>query len=173
MNLSAQGFTPKSMDRNVLAGMPFMGLESSLSVEATSRMVQVNGVELHVVEAGPEDGPLVILLHGFPDFWWGWRHQMEPLVKAGYRVVVPDQRGYNLSSKPKGVSSYHIDTLAADVAALADVYNAATFRLAGHDWGGIVAWWTGVRYPKRVERLVILNAPHPDVYPRLMLRRWR
>lgn len=105
-------------------------------------MAQVNGVELHVVEAGPEDGPLVILLHGFPDFWWGWRHQMEPLVKAGYRVVVPDQRGYNLSSKPKGVSSYHVDTLAADVAALLIFITRLLFV-----WPGTIgaASWRGGR----------------------------
>jgi epoxide hydrolase 4 len=124
---------------------------------------QVNGVTLHGVAAGPEDGPLVVLLHGFPEFWWGWRHQIAPLVKSGLRVVVPDQRGYNLSQKPLGVSSYDLDTLAADVVALAEAHGERQFRVVGHDWGGLVAWWTATRHPDRVERLAVLNAPHPAV----------
>jgi pimeloyl-ACP methyl ester carboxylesterase len=124
---------------------------------------RVNGVTLHGVTVGPEDGPLVILLHGFPEFWWGWRHQIAPLAKSGLRVVAPDQRGYNLSQKPLEVSAYDLDTLAADVVALADVYGPGSFRLVGHDWGGLVAWWTATRYPDRVERLAVLNAPHPSV----------
>jgi pimeloyl-ACP methyl ester carboxylesterase len=134
---------------------------------------RINGVDLHVVEAGPEDGPLVVLLHGFPDFWWGWRHQIEPLVEQGFFVVLPDQRGYNLSDKPLGVDAYAVDVLAADVIGLADTYGRFAFRLVGHDWGGIVAWWTAVRFPARVERLVILNAPHPDVWNLVGRRRFR
>jgi pimeloyl-ACP methyl ester carboxylesterase len=137
-------------------------------METSSGTCRVSGVELHVVEAGPVDGPVVILLHGFPDFWWGWRHQIEPLAALGFHIVVPDGRGYNLSDKPQGVGSYGLDTLAADVVALADFYKADTFRLVGHDWGGIVAWQVAKRYPERVKRLVILNAPHPDVFPRFV-----
>jgi pimeloyl-ACP methyl ester carboxylesterase len=133
----------------------------------------VNGVDLHVVEAGPKHGPLVILLHGFPDFWWGWRRQIEPLIEQGFFVVLPDQRGYNLSDKPLGVDAYNVDTLSADVVGLADIYGRFVFRLVGHDWGGIVAWWTAVRFPARVERLIILNAPHPDVWNLLGHRRLR
>src|SRR5437868_3361336 len=85
-------------------------------------------VRLHVAEAGPPSGPLVILLHGFPEFWFGWRHQIDALARAGFHVVAPDQRGYNLSDKPKGVGAYDLDALAGDVIALADGYGAAAFR---------------------------------------------
>lgn len=96
----------------------------------------VNGVNLHAVGAGPENGPLLILLHGFPEFWWGWRHQIEPFADAGYHVVVPDMRGYNTSEIPPDVSDYHLDTLTADVVALADSFGATRFDLVAHDWGG-------------------------------------
>jgi pimeloyl-ACP methyl ester carboxylesterase len=125
------------------------------------------GVRLHVMTAGPLDGPLVILLHGFPDFWWGWRAQVEPLVAAGFRVVVPDQRGYNLSDKPAHVRDYSLDRLAADVVALMDLEERAQAHIVGHDWGGAVAFWTALKHPERVARLVVLNAPDP----RLLLHR--
>ena len=121
-------------------------------------------VMLHVVEAGPTDGPAVLLLHGFPDFWFGWRHQIGALAAAGYRVVVPDGRGYTTSDKPHGVAAYRVDRLAADVVGLADTLGLDRFRLVGHDWGGVVAWATATLYPARVERLAVLNAPHPDTW---------
>jgi epoxide hydrolase 4 len=130
----------------------------------------VNGLTLHVVEAGPPDGPLLVLLHGFPEFWWAWRHQIPPLAEAGYRVVVPDMRGYNLSEAPQDVSAYRLDMLAADVAALADACGAGRFRLVGHDWGGVIAWAVAARWAERLERLVIMNAPHPDVLSRQAFR---
>jgi pimeloyl-ACP methyl ester carboxylesterase len=139
-------------------------LIADLGTSARAIRHRVNGVTLNVIEAGPEDGPLVILLHGFPEFWWGWRHQIAPLAEAGCRVVVPDQRGYNLSDKPQGVRAYDLDTLVRDVVALAEAHGRRTFRLVGHDWGGLVAWWTATRHSDRVERLVILNAPHPAVF---------
>jgi pimeloyl-ACP methyl ester carboxylesterase len=129
----------------------------------TDSIRQVNGLSLHVVEAGPADGPLLILLHGFPEFWWAWRHQITPLAEGGFRVVASDLRGYNLSDKPKGMSAYRLDLLAADVLALADSYGADRFRLVGHDWGGVVAWSVAARRPDRVDRLVIMDAPHPDI----------
>jgi pimeloyl-ACP methyl ester carboxylesterase len=137
----------------------------------------VNGITLHAVEAGPADGPLVILLHGFPEFWWGWRHQIGPLAEAGFRVLVPDQRGYNLSDKPEGRHAYALDILAQDVIGLADALGRRSVHLVGHDWGGLVAWWTASRHPERVAGLVAINAPHPDVvgsymraHPTQMLR---
>ena len=130
----------------------------------TSGFVRVNDVRLHVVEAGPADGPVLILLHGFPEFWWTWRHQVGPLAQAGFRVIAPDMRGYDLSDAPRGIEPYHLDTLASDVVALAAACGAERFRLVGHDWGGVVAWWVAARYPERVEQLVILDAPHPDVF---------
>src|SRR5215210_8342634 len=86
-----------------------------------------NGVMLHTVAAGPSDGPLVILLHGFPEFWYGWRHQIEPLAAAGCRVLVPDQRGYNLSSKPEGLRAYTLDLLAQDVLGIATAFRRSKF----------------------------------------------
>jgi pimeloyl-ACP methyl ester carboxylesterase len=127
------------------------------------RLHRANGIDLYAVEAGPEDGPLVILLHGFPDFSYGWRHQIGPLAAAGFRVVVPDQRGYGRSDKPSGLGAYRIPTLGADVLGLAESCGRERFHLAGHDWGGIVAWWVAGIYPERIERLAIANAPHPDV----------
>jgi pimeloyl-ACP methyl ester carboxylesterase len=138
-------------------------LIADLSVPAIARSRRVNGIHLHCIEAGPEDGPLVLLLHGFPEFWWGWRRQIGALAEAGFRVVVPDQRGYNLSDKPSGRKAYALNPLAGDVIALADAYGRRTFHLVGHDWGGIVAWWAAARHADRIERLVILNAPHPGV----------
>jgi len=124
---------------------------------------QVGGVTLHAIEAGPEDGPLAILLHGFPEFWWGWRYQIGPLAEAGFRVLVPDQRGYHLSDKPEGRRAYDLDILAKDVVGLADSLGRRTFSVVGHDWGGLVAWWTASRHPDRIAKLAILNAPHPSV----------
>lgn len=133
-----------------------------MQLEHTS--VIVNGVSLHVVQAGPLDGPLVILLHGFPEFWLEWRDYFAPLAQAGFRVVAPDQRGYNLSSKPQGVAAYRLDLLADDIFALADKLGRKTFRVVGHDWGSAVAWWMATRNPSRLERLVTMDAPHPAVW---------
>ena len=125
--------------------------------------VDTNGISLHTRQAGPEDGPLVVLLHGFPEFWYGWHRQIKPLADAGYRVIVPDQRGYNRSDKPDGVDSYHIKTLAADVVGLLDVADRKTAAVAGHDWGAAVAWWLALSYPERIESLTAVNVPHPTV----------
>ncbi len=137
------------------------------------------GVDLHAVAAGPRDGPLVILLHGFPEFCYGWREHIAPLAEAGFRVVAPDQRGYGESGKPEGVDAYGLDILAADVLAIATACGAQSFDVVGHDWGGIVAWWTALKYPRRLRRLIVLNAPHPVAarryakrHPRQMLRSW-
>ena len=124
----------------------------------------VNNVLLHWVEQGT--GPLVVLLHGFPEFWYGWRRQIPALAEAGFRVVAPDMRGYNLSEKPSGISSYAIGKLVDDVAGLLRHLGAERAHLAGHDWGGVVAWWTAMLKPERVDRLVIANAPHPRVFAR-------
>lgn len=123
-----------------------------------------NGVTLHVAEAGPADGPLVVLLHGFPEFWYGWRHQVDALADAGYRVAIPDQRGYNLSDKPKGRAAYDVDVLAGDVLGLVDALGAQKFRLVGHDWGAGVGWWVALQHPERLERFAALSAPHPAVW---------
>ncbi|MDL5361391.1 alpha/beta fold hydrolase [Halalkalicoccus sp. NIPERK01] len=124
----------------------------------------VNGVRLHYVEAG--EGPLVVLLHGFPEHWYSWREQIPALVEAGYRVVAPDMRGYNRSEKPPGVSAYRIGNLVEDVRALIAHCGADRAHLVGHDWGGVVAWEVAARHPDSVDRLVVLNAPHPSAYRR-------
>ena len=107
-------------------------------IELREGYAQVGDVKLHYVEAG--DGPLIVLLHGFPEFWFGWRLQIKPLAEAGFRVVAPDMRGYNLSSKPEGIAPYAADQLAADVRGLIQERGAESGLLVGHDWGGTVAW---------------------------------
>ncbi len=140
---------------------------------------RMGAVTLHAVAGGPNDGPVVILLHGFPEFWYGWHRQIEPLVAAGFRVIVPDQRGYNLSSKPADVYSYALPELVSDVIAIADQLGKQKIFLAGHDWGAAVAWSTALLHPRRIAKLVILNVPHPSVMrkflstrPRQFLRSW-
>jgi pimeloyl-ACP methyl ester carboxylesterase len=137
------------------------------------RTFTTNGVRLHAVEAGPEGGPPLILLHGFPELWYGWRRQIEPLAAAGFHVIVPDQRGYNLSDKPKKISAYNFDTLARDVVGLIDESGAARARVAGHDWGGAIGWWLGVKHPERIEKLALLNIPHPAVMRRTLRKSFR
>lgn len=132
------------------------------------RRIRAGEVTLNVALSGPEDGPPVILLHGFPEFWFGWRTQIGPLAGAGYRVIVPDQRGYNLSDKPKGARAYRLDSLAGDVLALASALGVDRFSLIGHDWGASVAWWLATIAPQRIERMAILNAPHPAIWLREM-----
>jgi epoxide hydrolase 4 len=119
------------------------------------------GVRLHYVEAGPADGPPVVLLHGFPEFWYAWRRQLPALAAAGFRAVAPDMRGYNLSDKPRGRRAYSTDRLADDVAGLIRALGADSAHVVGHDWGGVAAYATAMRHPAVVRRLVVLNVPHP------------
>lgn len=147
-------------------GNPPAGMQTSGALQpgwSSDCVHAADGIRLHVLTAGPSDGPPIILLHGFPEFWWGWRHQIGPLAQAGFRVIVPDQRGYGASSAPGGISAYQLDVLVGDVLALAAAQDAARFHLVGHDWGGIVAWAVAARHPDWIERLSILNAPHLDV----------
>jgi pimeloyl-ACP methyl ester carboxylesterase len=136
--------------------------------EIRNSWVAANGVELHVAEAGPEDGPLVVLLHGFPEHWRAWRAYFAPLAEAGYHVVAPDQRGYGASDKPAGAGAYDLDVLAADVCGLADHFGRRRFSLVGHDWGASVGWWLATTHPERLERLVAISAPHPAVWREAM-----
>ncbi|KYJ87041.1 alpha/beta fold hydrolase [Sulfurovum riftiae] len=125
--------------------------------------VHTNGVHLHVLQAGPIDGPLVILLHGFPEFAYAWRQQISYLASAGFRVWAPDQRGYNLSDKPKGIASYTLDKLAKDVIGLIDAAKRKETFLVGHDWGGSVAWYVAAKYPTRITKMIVLSMPHRNV----------
>ena len=124
------------------------------------------GVRLHYAEVRPDGdltaAPLAILLHGFPEFWWSWRLQMPALAAAGYWVVAPDLRGYNLSDAPLDVQDYRMELLTEDVQRLIGSLGRERSVIIGHDWGGAVAWQFAMDYPESVERLVVLNAPHPE-----------
>ena len=124
------------------------------------------GVRLHYAELRPEiagpDAPLAILLHGFPEFWWSWRLQMPALAAAGFHVVAPDLRGYNLSDAPTEVDDYRVELLCADVQRLIAHFGRERAVIVGHDWGGAVAWEFAMREPESVEQLVVMNAPHPQ-----------
>jgi pimeloyl-ACP methyl ester carboxylesterase len=137
------------------------------------RFLDLPGVRLHVVEAGQPDGKPVVLLHGFPEFWWGWRQQIPALAAAGRRVVVPDLRGYNLSGKPKGIRAYGLDPLTDDLRGLLDDVGSGSggepIDVVAHDWGGAVAWWGALRFPERIARLAVLNTPHPSVMRQFLL----
>ncbi|HZU82767.1 MAG TPA: alpha/beta hydrolase [Polyangiaceae bacterium] len=135
--------------------------------ESRLRHIEVDvgsGLRLHTVETG--QGPLVVLLHGFPDFWFGWRKQIPALAAAGFRVVAPDLRGYNRSDKPPHVTDYGVRHLAADVAALVSGLGESRARVVGHDWGAGVAWALAMAHPERVDRVAVLNGPHPERFVR-------
>src|SRR5215211_551361 len=151
---------------------PMMGKREGMA----HQWVDVRGLRLHCVEVGT--GPLVVLLHGFPEFWYAWRHQIPALAAAGYRVVAPDLPGYNTSDKPPRVHDYQPTVLAQEVADLILALGAGSAAVAGHDWGGVLAWLLAMHHPKRVQRLVVLNAPHPVRFlkglhsPRQLRRSW-
>ena len=128
----------------------------------TGEFIEGDGVKLHVVRAGA--GPAVILLHGFPESSRSWRRQIPVLAAAGLSVLAPDLRGYGESDKPAGRNAYRLRHLVADVAALVKASGAARAHVVGHDWGGIIAWTFAGMHPELVDRLVIMNAPHPDIY---------
>ena len=123
--------------------------------------ITTNGVRLHVVSSGKSDGPLVVLLHGFPEHWRSWQHQIPVLADAGYYVVAPDQRGYNLSDKPPRVRDYSLDELTRDIDGLIAAAQRRDAIIIGHDWGGAVAYRFAMDYPARTRKLVVMNAPHP------------
>ncbi len=131
----------------------------------------VDGVRLHYVEAGA--GPVVLLLHGFPEFWYAWAPQIPVLAKAGFRVVAPDLRGYNRSDKPAGIGAYRLEALTRDVAGLVRQLGVERAAIVGHDWGGVIGWSLAMREPAVVERLVVVNAPHPATLAREIWRPWQ
>jgi len=145
----------------------------------TFELITTNGIQLHCALAGPQDGEPVFLLHGFPESWFGWENQIEPLVQAGFRVIVPDQRGYNLSDKPIGKDQYKMTVLVDDILGLANRLGFEQFSLAGHDFGAMVSWSLALKTPERIKRMVIANVPHPAVFrsylkthPSQMLKSW-
>jgi pimeloyl-ACP methyl ester carboxylesterase len=151
------------------------GVELDVAAESTVR--SVGNVDLHVVVAGDPADPLVVALHGFPECWYGWHRQIAPLVEAGYRVLVPDQRGYNASDKPTGVGAYRIPELVGDVVGLVESEGRESAHVVGHDWGAVVAWSLALSRPGVLDRLGIMNVPHPGAYLRTLagrqlLRSW-
>lgn len=134
------------------------------------RFIQTNGITLHIGVAGPDDGPLVILLHGFPEFWYGWKKQISTLAEAGYRVIVPDQRGYNLSEKPTDVEEYTIDKLRDDVIGLIEFFGREKATVIGHDWGALVAWHLASTRASYVDKIIPINVPHPAVFMRNVMK---
>jgi len=132
--------------------------------------IKTNGIQLHVVQAGPKSGTPVLLLHGFPEFWYGWRKQIPVLAQAGCRVIVPDQRGYNLSDKPKGIKAYRVEALVEDVCGLIDTLEYEKVNLVGHDWGALIAWILAIKYPEQLHHLGIINVPHPAMMRRFLSR---
>jgi pimeloyl-ACP methyl ester carboxylesterase len=158
----------------VIPGNFNLRVDSPFVCTSTESISFQNGsVKLHAIAAGPKDGPIVVLLHGFPEFWYGWHNQIEPLAAAGFRVIVPDQRGYNLSSKPSGIASYALTELVSDVIAIADQLGQNKIFLAGHDWGAAVAWGAAILHPQRIARLMVLNVPHPSVMLKFLNTRTR
>ena len=140
------------------------------------RYAELPGVRLHYVEAGT--GPLVVLLHGFPELWYAWRKQIAPLAQAGYRIVAPDMRGYNLSGKPQGISAYGTRLLVEDIANLIRACGEERAFIVGHDWGAGVAWAFAMMHPEMTTRLAVLNGPHAARLlaafkrPEQLLRSW-
>ena len=139
-------------------------------MELEHSYINTNGIRLRVVQAGPKSGIPVILLHGFPEFWYGWRKQIPALVKAGCRVIVPDQRGYNLSDKPKDKKDYDVFTLVDDVLGLIKALDYVKVNLVGHDWGAVVAWTLAVTHPEKLHKLTVMNVPHPAVMQKFLRR---
>lgn len=135
---------------------------------AIHRRVDAGEVHLHLVELGA--GPPVVFLHGFPEFWWSWRRQLPALAAAGFRAVAPDLRGYGGSDKPPEVDAYALPRLAADVAGLVRSLGVGRAAVIGHDWGGVVAWEFAAHYPELLDRLAVLNAPHPASLLRALRR---
>ena len=140
--------------------MTVSGIRSPLE----SRVFHINGIALHVVLAGPASGKPLIFLHGFPEFWFAWRRQIDHFVSSGYRVIIPDQRGYNLSDKPAGIANYSIGLLARDVVGILDTVAVSKAFVVGHDWGAAVTWHLAARYSDIVSRTAILSVPHPRVF---------
>ncbi|MHA1104299.1 MAG: alpha/beta fold hydrolase [Promethearchaeota archaeon] len=133
-----------------------------------SEFAEVNDVKLHYIKAGPEDGDLIIFLHGFPQFWYMWRDQLLEFSKD-YLVVAPDMRGYNLSSKPEEIEQYQPHHIVEDIRALVEEhFNRKKCILVGHDWGGVIAYPFANLHPNLVEKLIIINAPHPNIFARLL-----
>ncbi|WP_025898889.1 alpha/beta fold hydrolase [Sneathiella glossodoripedis] len=130
-------------------------------------VAELGTINLHYAETGADNKELIILLHGFPEFWFTWRKQL-PVLGEKYHAVAPDMRGYNLSDRPEGVEAYRINQLIDDIKRLAKHFGADQFYLASHDWGAAVAWSVALAHPELIKGLMILNGPHPYIFARLL-----
>jgi pimeloyl-ACP methyl ester carboxylesterase len=135
-------------------------------MEWRHRDIITNGIRMHYVTEG--EGPLVVLLHGFPEFWYSWRYQIPMLAALGNMVVAPDLRGYNDSDKPRNSEGYRVSNLLRDIEGLIHGLGREKAIVIGHDWGGALAWAFASRYPQMIERLIVLNAPHPGAMMRAL-----
>ncbi|MBA7656734.1 Haloalkane dehalogenase [subsurface metagenome] len=135
--------------------------------EIEEKYIKINGITLHTIITG--SGEPLILLHGFPDFWYGWKNIILGL-KDKFQLIVPDMRGYNLSDKPDGIENYKLDILIEDIKGLSEKLGFTKFNLAGHDWGGMVSWTLAEKYPEILKKLIILNAPHPKIFRKLITK---
>lgn len=135
--------------------------------EMEEKYIETNGIKLHTVIIG--SGEPIMLLHGFPDFWYGWRDIILGL-KDKYKLIVPDMRGYNLSDKPEGIENYTLKILIDDIKGLSEALKLGKFNLGGHDWGGPIAWGFAEKYPELLKKLIIINGPHPKVFSKLITK---
>ncbi|MBT3983859.1 MAG: alpha/beta hydrolase [Bacteriovoracaceae bacterium] len=129
-----------------------------------SKFVNTNGIKLHVKVSGPEDGELLIFLHGFPEFWKSWEYIGKKFAECGYRVLIPDQRGYNLSDRPKKINAYKMKELTADILGLIKSEKREKATVIGHDWGAAVTWALAANHGDNIKKAAVLNVPHPDVF---------
>jgi pimeloyl-ACP methyl ester carboxylesterase len=135
--------------------------------EIEEKFVNTNGIKLHTIIIG--SGEPLILLHGFPDFWYGWKNVILGL-KDKFKLIVPDTRGINLSDKPDGSENYKLEILVEDIKGLSEELKLDKFNLVGHDWGGMISWALAEKYPEILKKLIILNAPHPKIYRKLITK---
>jgi pimeloyl-ACP methyl ester carboxylesterase len=143
-----------------------------------SNYIQLDKVKLHYIQEGSGE-KVIFFLHGWPEFWYSWRHQIPALVDAGFKVIAPDLRGFNLSDKPSGVEAYALENVGKDIAQFIDKLGIEKAHIVGHDWGGALAWHMGLHYPEKVDKLAILNSPYPAIFlknlrsnPSQLLKSW-
>ena len=150
---------------NYLRMIPLLAVSALAATDIEERVehgtADSGGVKIHFAALGPKTGPLVVMVHGFPDFWYTWRAQMDALAAQGYRCVALDLRGFNLSDKPKGVEQYDMRLLVGDVVAVIKAQGREKAIVVGHDWGGAISWQVAFHASPVVEKLVIINLPHP------------
>ena len=146
----------------IIIGAEVKDLISQSPLEAIQ--IEVGDFVFDALATGPDDGPLVFLLHGFPQSSFEWRHQMPVLAEMGFRAVAPDQRGYSPGARPKGIQSYAIPELVGDIVGMADALGYEMFHVVGHDWGAAVTWFAGLMQPGRVESIVPISMPHPFAF---------